>query len=106
MGMSDIVGPRAVGVAMPGQMAPQEGSELKDKADEEIDRILNEQYERGMQILTENRDVLDEIAKTLIEKEKISGVELLKVIQKMKPGLVKDDAIDKVLEAANPKDRE
>jgi hypothetical protein len=29
-------------------MPAQEGSELKDKADEEIDRILNEQYQRGM----------------------------------------------------------
>ena len=105
MGMSDVIGPRAIGASMPGQAPAQEGSELKDLADDEVDRILTEQYERGMKILTENRDVLDEIAKILIEKEKISGVELLKIIQGKNPSLVKDGAMDKVIEAANPKDK-
>ena len=59
-----------------------------DKADEEVDRILNEQYERGMSILLENKDVLDKIAKILIEKEKISGTELLDIIRSQKPELV------------------
>jgi len=57
-----------------------EGDDLKNKADAEIDRILAEQYERGMQLLVDNRDALDEIAKVLIEKEKIDGKELLKII--------------------------
>lgn len=33
-----------------------------------------------MKLLTENRDVLDMIAQTLIEKEKINGVELVQKI--------------------------
>jgi ATP-dependent Zn protease len=41
---------------------------------------LQEQYDRGMKLLTENRDVLDMIAQTLIEKEKINGVELVQKI--------------------------
>lgn len=61
---------------------------MKNKADAEIDRILAEQYERGMNLLTENRDVLDAIAKILIEEEKINGKELLKTIQSIKPELV------------------
>lgn len=54
-----------------------EGANIKNKADAEIDRILREQYERGMTLLTDNRPVLDQIAKTLIEKEKINGIQLL-----------------------------
>ena len=47
------------------------------RVDSEIDRILAEQYDRGMKLLTENRDILDEIAKCLIEEEKIDGKQLL-----------------------------
>jgi len=36
-----------------------EGANIKNKADAEIDRILREQYDRGMTLLTENRPVLD-----------------------------------------------
>ena len=53
------------------------GIKLMRKADDEVDRILTEQYERGLRILESNKDVLEAIAKVLIEKEKISGVELL-----------------------------
>jgi ATP-dependent Zn protease len=38
-----------------------------------------------MNLITENREVLDAIAKTLIEKEKINGLELLKLINDIKP---------------------
>ena len=54
---------------------------IKEKVDAEIDRILSEQYERGMQLLTDNRDVLDAIAKLLIEEEKIDGKQLLNLIK-------------------------
>merc|ERR1712227_91852 len=70
-----------------------EGADLKNKADAEIDRILQEQYDRGMKLLTENRDALDEIAKVLIEKEKIDGKELLNVIKSINPELVSEKAI-------------
>ena len=41
-----------------------------------------------MNLITQNREVLDVIAKTLIEKEKINGLELLKLINDLKPELV------------------
>jgi cell division protease FtsH len=103
--MSDLIGPRALGVPGNDGSPANEGAVLKDKADKEIDRILDEQYKRGMKILTENRDVLDMLAKLLIEKEKISGVEMLQEIKKLKPELIKEDAIQKVLAQSNPKDR-
>ena len=73
-----------------------EGSDLKGKVDGEIDRILREQYERGMHILTENRNILDAIAKRLIEKEKMAGTELLELIKSFKPELVDMEAMKKV----------
>jgi len=73
-----------------------EGADVKNKADAEIDRILAEQYERGMNLLTENRDVLDAIAKILIEEEKINGKELLATIQKIKPELVTKQALEAI----------
>ena len=79
MGMSDIIGPRNISQQAMSPMqqmmmgGASEGADLKNKADAEIDRILAEQYERGMNILTENREVLDAIAKILIEEEKING---------------------------------
>merc|ERR1719454_926345 len=96
MGMSDIIGPRNISqqAASPMQQmmmgGAAEGADLKNKADAEIDRILAEQYERGMSILTENRDVLDAIAKILIEEEKINGKQLLETIKNINPNLISD----------------
>lgn len=38
--------------------------------------------------MTENRTILDQIAMALIEKEKINGLELLKIIEDAKPELI------------------
>lgn len=61
---------------------------LRRKVDEEVDKILMEQYDRGMSILEANRDVLDAIANLLIEREKVSGLELLQAVEATKPGLI------------------
>lgn len=79
-----------------------EGADLKNIADAEIDRILAEQYDRGMKLLTDNRDVLDEIAKVLIEKEKINGKELLNVIKSIRPELVTEKAMSAVSAVMTP----
>ncbi len=55
-----------------------------------------------MQLLVEHRDVLDKIATTLIEKEKIDGNEMLTLIKAMKPELISDAAIAKVKEMVKP----
>lgn len=80
---------------MPSQ---NEGSDLKNKADSEVDRILAEQYERGMELLTENRNILDAIADRLIEKEKIDGIEMLELIKGINASLVSDSAMATVKE--------
>jgi cell division protease FtsH len=107
MGMSDVIGPRNISGGGGGgnmfQASPAgEGSNIKNKADAEIDRILKEQYERGMKLLTENRPVLDLIANALVEKEKITGTEMLSMIRAIRPDLVSADAIAKVQEFTKP----
>lgn len=100
MGMSDVIGPRNVqppqGSMYGGGSGSAQGSIIKEKVDKEIDRILAEQYQRGMELLTDNRDVLDAVAKCLIEEEKIDGKQLLQLIKSIKPTLVTQKAIEAV----------
>jgi ATP-dependent Zn protease len=49
-----------------------------------------------MNILTENKYILDAIAKKLIEKEKMAGTELLELIKSFNPELVDMEAMRKV----------
>ena len=47
--------------------------DLRNKVDEEIDKIIDQQYQRGKHLLSQNRDLLDSIASKLIESEKLTG---------------------------------
>ena len=49
-----------------------------------------------MDLLTSNRNILDAIANTLIEKEKIDGIEMLELIKSIKPQLVTQEAMETV----------
>ena len=109
--MSDVIGPRNVGgsgnssspyatqgpSASPGDL----GDKLRKKVDDEVDRILSEQYDRGMSILTENHDVLEAVANLLLEKEKINGLELIELIRGMRPELVPSSTMVKVEQFTN-----
>lgn len=86
--MSDTIGPRTISQQGNIYGISTDGQALKNKADAEIDRILLEQYERGMKLLNDNKQILDEISDTLIENEKMTGIELLDIIKKHDPELV------------------
>ena len=43
-------------------------------------RILKDSYEEAKRLLSENRDVLDQIAAFLIEKETITGEEFMAIL--------------------------
>ena len=45
------------------------------KIDEQIQKIINTAYEKAIEILKENINVLHELSQMLVEKEKITGVE-------------------------------
>lgn len=53
-------------------------------------------------MLTDNRDVLDEIAKFLIEEEKIDGKQLLQLIKNIRPELVTEKAIEAIESITTP----
>ncbi len=82
-GMSDAMGPIAYGkkeeqIFLGREIAQhRDYSELTaEKIDEEVKRIMMEQYERAKAILTENKDTLIHIADALIERETLTGEEL------------------------------
>ena len=54
------------------------------KIDEEVARRMKEFYERAVDIIKENREVLDKIAEYLIEKETITGKEFIKMYREIK----------------------
>eukprot|EP00438_Fugacium_kawagutii_P016256 Skav226619 [mRNA] locus=scaffold2041:316597:316893:- [translate_table: standard] len=53
---------------------------LKQEVEDKVKRIVDAQYKRGMKLLTDNRYLLDELAKMLVEQEKVSGEELMKLV--------------------------
>jgi cell division protease FtsH len=55
--------------------------ETARKIDEEIHRIITEQYERASQIIREHRAALDKIAEALLEHETIDGKHVLEILQ-------------------------
>src|SRR5690606_23942636 len=75
-GMSDVIGPMAVGDAEHEVFLGREivqRRELSEKmaelVDSEIKRLLTEAYERAMRTLQENRDLLERLANALLERE-------------------------------------
>ena len=62
--------------------------------DEEILKIVREAHTKGKTILSENRDLLDEIANILLEKETLFGDEFLEIVCRKYPELKKEKKID------------
>ncbi len=57
------------------------------KIDQEVRRIVTEQYNRARQIITENREALTRLAESLLERETLDGVQIRRLIA----GLPLDD---------------
>ena len=61
--------------------------------DHEVMKVLKESYEKAKQMLSENRDVLDQIADYLIKRETITGKEFMQIFREVKglpdPGVKK-----------------
>ena len=54
------------------------------EVDKEVMKLLKECYERAKLLLSDNRDVLDEIAQYLFEKETITGKEFMQIYRRIK----------------------
>jgi cell division protease FtsH len=77
-GMSEELGLVAYGSDQPVFMGMEYGHSSHDysqetaaKIDKEVRRIINEEYEKAVRLLQENRSILDNMARVLVEKETI-----------------------------------
>lgn len=66
------------------------GEDTAGQIDKEVLSIINDSYNKAMEMLKENRDVLDHISEYLYEKETITGKEFMKIFREMK-GLPQED---------------
>lgn len=60
------------------------GDDTATEVDQEVMRILKDSYDMALSMLRENRDVMDQIAAFLIEKETITGKEFMKIFREIK----------------------
>ncbi len=102
-GMSEKVGLISYGEGKPVFIGRQIGSsqEYSDATaaliDEEVHRIISEAHERAVKILTENRAVLDNMARVLVERETIYHEEVVM--------LMKGASVQEVLSAMDASDK-
>jgi cell division protease FtsH len=55
-------------------------SETQTKIDEQVVTLVKKQHEKAVQILKENKNKLDELAKYLYEHETITGEEFMQIL--------------------------
>ncbi len=60
------------------------GDATEAEIDQEVMKILKECYQKAVDLLSGNRDVLDNLAEYLIEHETITGKEFMKIFRKVK----------------------
>ena len=58
--------------------------DIAAQIDKEVKKIVDENYERAKHLLSKNRDMLDIIAKELLEKETIDEKEFEELMNKVK----------------------
>ena len=82
-GMSDKLGPVALGRAQGGMFLGRDIAAERDfsedtaaKIDSEVSELVDVAYKRATKVLMDNRSVLDELAEMLVEKETVDSEEL------------------------------
>ena len=77
LGMSEKFGPVLLDGTREGDMFQSKyySEETGKEIDDEIRSIINERYQKALNILNENRDKLEEVTRILLEKETIMGDE-------------------------------
>ncbi len=92
------------------------GEDTAGQIDKEVLAIINDRYNKAMEMLKENRDVLDHISEYLYEKETITGKEFMKIFREMKglpqeedskaESLMPDDSADNSQQTIKPAETE
>ena len=86
--MSELLGPRIYsrdGTDMYGRPTPGLSEETAEKVEQEITRIITEQYDRARQIIEDNRDKLEVMAHKLLEWETLEADQIEAIMQGEEP---------------------
>jgi len=90
-GMSTVMGPLTFGKRNEHVFLGRDfghernfSEEVASKIDKEIKSIVEERYEIAKQLLIENKDIMDEIAKILLEKETLDKDEFEEIMARMR----------------------
>ena len=88
-GMSDVLGPVALGRAQGGMFLGRDIAAERDFSeetaatiDQEVSELVDVAYKRATKVLVDNRNVLDELAGMLIEQETVDAEELQELLIK------------------------
>jgi cell division protease FtsH len=86
-GMSDLLGPQQLGhkngeVFLGRDIGhqPNYSDEVAARIDEEVRKLIDEAHGEALSILTENRKVLDKLAKALVERETLDTPEVMEIL--------------------------
>ncbi len=89
-GMSEVIGPLAVGDKEQEIFLGREFAQRREisertaqMVDDEVKRLVDEAYARATQILNENRDLLDRIAVALLDRETIDREDLDRLVRNL-----------------------
>ncbi|WP_372370150.1 ATP-dependent zinc metalloprotease FtsH [Candidatus Uabimicrobium sp. HlEnr_7] len=107
-GMSDM-GPLAFekdsGQVFLGKSQSERSSSFSEqtlnKIDEEVQKIVANCYKKTTEILTENRNVLDVLAKVLLKRESLEGIEFSEIVAKVQKGENIDSHFEEPAEAVS-----
>ena len=87
-GMSKDLGPRAFGQNQEVMFLGREINRTQDysentavKIDTEVDRLIHDAHEKAKTIITENREKLELIAQTLLERETLAGRDVEEIVE-------------------------
>lgn len=80
--MSEKLGPLAVNYEDGGQNM---SSETRAVIEEEVKRLTSSAYSRVQQLLSNHIDELHAVAKALLERETLSGVQIRDVLKQLRP---------------------
>ena len=93
-GMSEKLGPLSYSKEEEQIFLGREISQHRDyseetakKIDDEINKLIDDAYEKATAVLKENIDILHKLAESLLEKETVLGAELDELINTMRPGI-------------------
>ena len=109
-GMSDAIGPMAIGDSEQEVFLGREITQRREVSqktaelvDAEVKRLLDDAYDRAMRTLEENRDLLESLAQALLERETLDReeIDLLVAGEPLPPRSDRDDGAPAEVEPAD-----